>query len=101
MLYLLWGRRLKKLNRRLKRWIADEKENEEEDMSRDLVEVRELTVNALKLYRRLMRQEFVRFTDEQELFEKMELAVKCFNAVVRFYSTPPENTDDVPFSELQ
>ena len=100
-MYVLWGRRLKNLNKKLKRWIADEKENEEEDMSRDLVEVKELTVDALKLYRRLMRQEFVRFTDEQELFDKMELAVKCFNDVVRFYSTPPENTDDVPFSVLQ
>ena len=48
-------------------------------MSRDLVEVKELTVDALRLYRRLMRHEFVRVTDEQDLFNKMELAVKCFN----------------------
>ena len=99
-MYVLWGRRLKILNRRLKRWIEDEKENEEEDMSRDLVEVKELTVDALKLYRRLMRQTFVRFTDEQELFNKMELVVKCFNDVVRFYSTPPESNTEEPFSVM-
>ena len=99
-MYVLWGRRLKTLNRRLKRWIEDEKENEEEDMCRDLVEVKELTVVALRLYRRLIRQEFVRVTDEQELFDKMELAVKCFNDVVRFYSTPPGSDSVVPFSEL-
>ena len=99
-MYVLWGRHLKNLNKRLKRWIDDEKENEEEDMSRDLVEVKELTVIALRLYRRLMRQEFVCVTDEQELFDKMELAVKCFNAVVRFYSTPPGSDSVVPFSEL-
>ena len=97
---VLWGRRLKILNKRLKRWIEDEKENEEEDMSRDLVEVKELTVIALRVYRRLMRQEFVRVTDEEDLFNKMELAVKCFNDVVRFYSTPPESNEDVPLSEL-
>ena len=97
---VLWGRRLKILNKRLKRWIEDEKENEEEDMSRDLVEVKELTVIALRVYRRLMRQEFVRVMDEQDLFNKMELAVKCFNDVVRFYSTPPESNEDVPLSEL-
>ena len=99
-MYVLWGRRLKTLNRRLKRWIEDEKENEEEDMSRDLVEVKELTVDALRVYRRLMRQTFVRVTDEQELFNKMELAVKCFNDVVRFYSTPPESDSVIPLSEL-
>ena len=99
-MYLLWGRRLKGLNRRLKRWIGDEKENEETEMYKDLVDVKELTVSALRLYNRLMRQEFVCVTDEEELFEKMELAVKTFNSVVTYYSTPPESNEDVPFSVM-
>ena len=69
-------------------------------MCKDLVEVKELTVAALRLYNRLMRQEFVRVTDEQELFEKMELAVKSFNEVVTYYSTPPESKADEPFSVM-
>ena len=88
------------MNKRLKRWIEDEKENEEEDMCRDLVEVKELTVSALRLYRRLIRQEFVRVMDEQELFDKMELAVKTFNSVVTYYSTPPESNTEEPFSVM-
>ena len=69
-------------------------------MCKDLVEVRELTVSALRLYHRLMRQEFVRVTDEEELFEKMELAVKTFNEVVTYYSVPPESNADEPFSVM-
>lgn len=40
-----------------------------------------------------MRQEFVRFTDEQ-MFEKMELATKNCNALVTEYSTPLEGNRD-------
>lgn len=47
-----------------------------------------------------MQQEFVRFTDEQELFEKMELAVISFNAFVLKHSVPPEENRYVSFDEL-
>ena len=67
-MYALWGRRIKKLNRILKRWIAEEKENEETEVYEDLIEIREFAVSTLRLYNRLMQKEFVRFTDEQELF---------------------------------
>ena len=97
-MYLLWGRRLKKLNRRLKRWIESEKENKETEICEDLVYIKELTVSAL--YNRLMTQTFVRFTDKQELFEQMELAVKSFNEFMIYHSTPPESDSVVPFSEL-
>ena len=99
-MYLLWGRRLKKLNRRLKRWIESEKENEETEIYEDLIYIKGLTVSALRLYNRLMLQKFVRFTDEEDLFEQMELAVNSFNSFVLYYSTPPESNPAVPFSEL-
>ena len=99
-MYLLWGRNLKKLNRRLKRWIESEKENEDTEIYEGLVYVKELTMSALRLYHRIMRREFVRLSEGEELFERMELAVKSFNAFVMYYSVPPENTNDVPFSEL-
>ena len=100
-MYVLWGRRLKRLNKRLKQWIVNEKENEEMEMYEDLLDVRTLVLHALELYKRLMRQRFVRFTDEHELYERMETAVKAFNAFVIYYSTPPDSSDDVPFSLLQ
>ena len=99
-MYVLWGRRLKKLNGRLKRWIESEKENGDTEIYEGLVYIKELTVSALRFYHRLMTQTFVRFTDEQELFEQMELAVKSFNEFVMYYSTPLESNSVVPLSEL-
>ena len=99
-MYLLGGRRLKRLDKRLKRWVADEKENKDKEMYKDISDVRELVLSALGLYNRLMRREFVRVTDKEELFEKMELAVKTFNSVVTYYLTPPESNEDVPFSVM-
>ena len=100
-MYLLWGRRLKKFNRRLKRWIESEKENKDTEIYEGLVYIKGLTVSALRLYNRIMQREFVRLSEGEELFERMELAVQSFNEFVLYYSTPPENTDDVPFSVLQ
>ena len=57
-----------------------------------LIELRECTVPALRVYNRLMQQEFVRFTDEQELLEKMEIAIKTFNSLVTEYSVLPKVT---------
>ena len=47
-----------------------------------------------------MQQEFLRFTDEQELFEKMEIAMTTFHALVVEYSALPESNSIVPFAEL-
>ena len=101
-MYVLWVRRLKKLNKTVKLWIRVEKENEEPELYEDLMELREYIgpVSPVRLSNRLSQQEFVTFTEEQELFEKMEIAVKRFNALVTHYSIPPESHSVVPFSEL-
>lgn len=97
-MYRMWGRRLKRLNRTLKRFIKAEKENAETEFYEELLELRELAVPALKLYYRLMRQEFVRFTDEERLFDMMELAVKRFNAFVLEHAIAPVRDPDMTSS---
>ena len=77
-----------------------EKENEETELYPDLMELREYIGPVLRLSNRLLQEEFVRFTEEEELFEKMEIAVKRFNALVTHYSIPPESHSVVLFSEL-
>ena len=42
-----------------------------------------------------MYQEFVRFTDEQMLLEKIELATKNYNALETEYFTPPAGKRDL------
>ena len=64
------------------------------------MELRERVGPVLRLANRLLRQEFVRFTEEEELLEKMEVVVKRFDALVIEYSTPPESYSVVPFNEL-
>ena len=88
------------MNGRLKRWIADEKENEDTEIYEDLVYIKGLTMSALRLYNRIMSREFVRLSEGEELFEQMELAVKSFNEFVIYYSTRPESNVVVPLSEL-
>ena len=94
------GARLQRLNRRMKRWIEGEKENEETEFFEELVEIREHALAGLRLYRRLRRQTFVRLTDERKLFELAEIAVKKFNAFVLEHSIPLDTNDYVPFDEL-
>ena len=62
--------------------MKGEKENEETEFYGELVEIREYALVGLRLYNRLRRQEFVRLSEEYELFEKAEVAVKKFNAFV-------------------
>ena len=94
------GARLQRLNRRMKRWIEGEKENEETEFYDELVEIREHALVGLRLYRRLKRQTFVRSSDECKLFELAEIAVKKFNAFVMEHSIPPDTNEFVPFDVL-
>ena len=80
--------------------MKGEKENEETEFYRELTEIREHVVPALRLYNRLRRQAFVRVTEENEQFELAEVAVKKFNAFVLEHSIPPDTNDYVPFDEL-
>ena len=94
------GKRLHRLNRRMKRWMEREKENEETEFFEELAEIRLCALAGLKLYRRLKRQEFVHHRDEYKLFELAEVAVKKFNAFVLDHSTPPETNEYIPFDAL-
>ena len=94
------GARLKRLNRRMKRWMNGEKENEETEFFEELVEIRLCALAGLRLYRRLRRQTFVHHRDEYKLFELAERAVKKFNAFVLDHSIPPETNEYVPFDVL-
>lgn len=78
-----------------------EKENEETDIYVDLMDLKRYhIVPALRLYNRLMHQEFVQVREEQQLAEKTNLAVQTFNDFVTEYSTPPETNPFVPFDEM-
>ena len=86
------GKRLKRLNGKLKRWIEGDKENEETEFYVEMTETREHALAGLRLYRHLKRQTFVRLTDEYRLFEMAEIAVKKFNAfVIEHLITPVTN----------
>ena len=76
-MYELWGRRLKQLNRASKRWMREEKEKKETEVYVDLLDLkRNHVLPALRLYHHLMQQEFVRYSDERQLFEKVNFAVR-------------------------
>ena len=94
------GARLKRLNRRMKRWLEGEKENKENEMYEEMNEIRLCALVGLRLYRRLRRQEFVHHRDEYKLFELAEIAVKKFNAFVMDHSIPPDTNEYIPFDEL-
>ena len=100
-MYELWGRRLKRLNKMVKRFIASEKENSECPLYEELVELnRDLVLPALRLYDRLMSQEFVRVREQQELAERTNRAVGTFNELVMEFSIPPFEGHDTPFRDL-
>ena len=94
------GVRLRRLNRRMKRWMKGEKENKETEFYGELAEIREHALAGLRLYNHLRRQAFVWVTEEDELFELAEIAVKKFNAFVLEHSIPPDTNEYVPFDEL-
>ena len=85
-MYGLWGKRLKQLNRAVKRWMKEEKENGETEVYVDLTGLkREHLAPSIKLYNRLNRQEFVRYSDEQALRTKIHFAVLAYNKLVEEY----------------
>ena len=94
------GKRMKRLSKRMKRWIEGEKENHESEFYAEMCEIEEHALVALRLYRRLRRQTFVHHRDEYKLFELAETAVKKFNAFVIDHSTPPETNEFIPFDAL-
>ena len=97
----LWGRRLKRVNKFVKQWLAMEKENEETEIYEDLLDLKNNhIVPALRLYNKLVSQEFVRVRDEQEFAERTNRAVETFNSFVKDYSVPPDSNPFVPFDEL-
>ena len=77
-MYKLWVRRLKRLYKNVKLWMRLEKENEESEIYLDLIELRDCVGPVLRLGNRVLRQQFIRFTEKEELFEKMEVVVKRF-----------------------
>ena len=90
-MYGLWRKHLKQLNREVKRWMRNEKENGETEVYVDLLSFkREHVSPAIRLYNRLNRQGFVHYRDEQALRFKVHFAVLAFNDLVEEYSTPPE-----------
>ena len=80
--------------------MKGEKENKETEFYHELSEIREHALAGLRLYQRLRRQAFVRVTEEDELFELAEIAVKKFNAFVMDHSIPPDTNEFVPFDVL-
>ena len=94
-MYELWGKKLKRLNRELKRWMNLEKENEETEVYSDLLGLkREHVSPAVKLYNRLLRQEFIRYSDVQALREKVHFAVLAYDELIYKYTRPVEGTPD-------
>ena len=72
-----------------------EKENGETEVYVDLLILkREHVSPAIRLYNRLMRQEFIRYSDEQALRVKIHFAVLAYNKLVDECSTPPEGNTD-------
>ena len=94
-MYALWRKRLKQLNRAVKSWMREEKENRKTEVYVDLLSFkREHVSPAVKLYNRLNRQAFTHYRDEQALRLKIHLAVSAFNELVDMYSTPPNEERD-------
>ena len=75
-------------------WIAAEKENKGTEFYEELMELKELALPAFTFYNELMQQRFVRFTDEERLFDMMELAVKRYNAFVLEHRIVPNRDPD-------
>ena len=93
--YAPWGRTLRKLNREIKCWQTLEKENRETEVYSDLLSLkREYVSPAIKLYNRLSKQEFIRYSEEQALREKVYYAVLVYEDLLNKYSRAGEGTPD-------
>ena len=78
-----------------------EKENKGNQLYKDMLYFkREFLAPLMALYNRLNRQEFIRFTDEEEFFRMLDRALFLFKDLIDFYSVPPEAPVSAPFSEV-
>ena len=88
--HVLWGKRIRQVKRMLKRWMLQEKENNECEVYDDLrILKRHYLRPAVKLYNELSQQEFVRNSDIIALNIKTEQLVLAFNKLTADYSDPP------------
>ena len=100
-MYKLWGRRVKQLKREVKKCLRGEKENKENELYKVMMFFeREFGVPLFSFYDRLMQQEFIRFTDEQNFFEMLDETLCRFKDLIDFYSVPPKGPVSVPLEEL-
>ena len=81
--------------------LRGEKENKENELYRDMKDFKiGFLTPLLTLYNHLISREFVRFTDEERLFEMLDKALHRFKDLIDFYSVPPKGPVSVPFEEL-
>ena len=85
----------------MKKCLNGEKENKGNQLYKDMLYFkREFLAPLMALYNRLNRQEFIRFTDEEEFFRMLDRALFLFKDLIDFYSVPPEAPVSAPFSEV-
>ena len=94
-------RRMSQLKREVKKCLHGEKENKDNALYKDMLHFkREFLLPLLRFYRRLNAQEFIRFTDEQKLFEMLDKTLCMFKDLIDFYSVLPEGPVSAPLSEV-
>ena len=100
-MYALWGRRIKQLKREVRKCLRGEKENQENELYKDMLYFkREFATPLFNFYDRLKGQKFIRFTEEQKLFEMLDKTLCMFKDLIDFYSVPPEGPVSAPLSEV-
>ena len=83
------------MNREVKCWMNLEKENEEAEVYEDLLSLRREHVSpAVRLYNKLLRQKFIRHSEEQALRERIYYAVIAYEELIYNYSRSVEGTRD-------
>ena len=86
----LWGKRIRKVKRRVKTWMIQHKENEECEVYDDLRTFKRHYLRpTIQMYNELNHQEFVRNSDIIALNIKTEQLVLAYNKLAFDYSGPP------------
>ena len=97
----LWGRRIKQLKREVRKCLRGKKENKGNELYKDMLYFkREFATPLFNFYDRLNGQKFIRFTDEQKLFEMLDKTLCMFKDLIDFYSVLPEGPVSAPLSEV-
>ena len=100
-MYKLWGRRVKQLKREVKKCLCGEKENQDNELYKDMLFFkREFATPLFEFYDRLSSQKFIRFTDEEKFFKMLDEALQMFKELIDFYSVPPKGPVSAPLSEV-